>query len=233
MFRGQGGAQPRKDEPEKPFWISFSDMMTGLMALFLVAMATAFVYVAQVSSKDQQRTQDISQCMSQINVASLAFPGIKVDKDAHLVDFGTRATFAYDRSDLQPQQQELVRRFIPKVLQVAQTPSCATWIKQIVVDGFASKRGQYLYNMNLSFDRAERILCILLANGGPGKHSLSAADREYVAEKFFPGGSSSNSLKETPEQSQRIEIRIDFFNLKDPHPKPSPVDLATIGACPI
>jgi hypothetical protein len=30
--------RPVRDEAEKPFWISFSDMMTALMVLFLVVM---------------------------------------------------------------------------------------------------------------------------------------------------------------------------------------------------
>ena len=34
-----------KDEAEKPFWISFSDLMTALMVLFLVAMAVALIAV--------------------------------------------------------------------------------------------------------------------------------------------------------------------------------------------
>src|SRR4029077_2235651 len=36
-----------KDEAEKPFWISFSDLMTALMVLFLVAMVVALVAVTQ------------------------------------------------------------------------------------------------------------------------------------------------------------------------------------------
>ena len=31
----------QKDEGEKPFWISFADLMTALMTLFLVVMAAA------------------------------------------------------------------------------------------------------------------------------------------------------------------------------------------------
>ena len=40
-----------KDEAEKPFWISFSDMMTALMVLFLVAMAVALLAVTAPAVK--------------------------------------------------------------------------------------------------------------------------------------------------------------------------------------
>ena len=37
------------------------------------------------------------------------------------------------------------------------------WLKQIVVEGFASPEGDYLYNLNLSLRRSQRVLCALLA----------------------------------------------------------------------
>ena len=40
-----------RDEAEKPFWISFSDLMTALMVLFLVAMAVALLSVTEGDDK--------------------------------------------------------------------------------------------------------------------------------------------------------------------------------------
>ena len=37
-----------KDEGEKPFWISFADLMTALMTLFLVVMAVSSVMYSVV-----------------------------------------------------------------------------------------------------------------------------------------------------------------------------------------
>ena len=34
-----------RDEGEKPFWISFSDLMTALMVLFLVALTVALLAI--------------------------------------------------------------------------------------------------------------------------------------------------------------------------------------------
>jgi hypothetical protein len=38
---------PRREDAEKPFWISFSDLMTALMVLFLVAMAVGLLAVTK------------------------------------------------------------------------------------------------------------------------------------------------------------------------------------------
>ena len=36
-----------RDEAEKPFWISFADLMTALMVLFLVVMGVALLAVTK------------------------------------------------------------------------------------------------------------------------------------------------------------------------------------------
>ena len=38
---------PGREDAEKPFWISFADLMTALMVLFLVAMAVALLAVTK------------------------------------------------------------------------------------------------------------------------------------------------------------------------------------------
>ena len=49
-FRIQSRARPR-DEAEKPFWISYADLMTALMVLFLVVMAVAMLAVTKTLSQ--------------------------------------------------------------------------------------------------------------------------------------------------------------------------------------
>ena len=43
-----------KDDGEKPFWISFSDLMSALMVLFLVAMSVALLAVTKKVSEEER-----------------------------------------------------------------------------------------------------------------------------------------------------------------------------------
>ncbi len=46
-----------QDDAEKPFWISFSDMMTALMVLFLVVMTVTLLAVTHtVSQAERMKT---------------------------------------------------------------------------------------------------------------------------------------------------------------------------------
>jgi outer membrane protein OmpA-like peptidoglycan-associated protein len=204
-----------KEEAEKPFWISFSDLMTALMVLFLVVMAAALLSVTAGIRDDEarqnNRAQQIGSCMAQVKVYTDTIRGVQL-RD-HSVDFGTLAKFQNNSSELDQAQQDFLRRFVPRVLDIARGPACQEWLKQIVVEGFASRGGTYLHNLDLSTQRSERVLCTLLTSGGPPK--LNEADRSLVENLFFAGGYSFNATRETDEESRRIELKLEFYALKE------------------
>jgi len=48
------------------------------------------------------------------------------------------------------------------------------------------------------------------------------------------GGSSSNSLKSSREESRRIELRVEFYDLKEPREKATPdIPLSGDVPCPV
>jgi outer membrane protein OmpA-like peptidoglycan-associated protein len=208
------GRRANKEEAEKPFWISFSDLMTALMVLFLVVMAAALLSVTAGIRDDEarqnNRAQHIGSCMSQVRVYTDTIRGVQL-RD-HSVDFGTLAKFQNNSSELDQAQQQFLRRFVPRVLDIARGPVCQEWLKQIVVEGFASQGGTYLHNLDLSTRRSERVLCTLLASGSP---ALDEADRSLVENLFFAGGESFNATRETDEESRRIELKLEFYALKE------------------
>lgn len=230
-----------KEEAEKPFWISFSDLMTALMVLFLVVMAAALLSVTQeirhIQQQDTYRTVSIESCMEQVRGYTDTIPGVHL-RD-HSVEFGTLATFPNNRSDLNEAQKEFLRRFVPRVLAIARVPACEEWLKQVVVEGFASQSGSYLHNLNLSTQRSERVLCTLLEPAA--RTQLVTADRELIGRLFVAGGYSSNSAKKSDEESRRIELKLEFYALKDKQeaswdaekPSHQPMALDNDTTCPI
>lgn len=204
-----------KEEAEKPFWISFSDLMTALMVLFLVVMAAALLSVTAGIRDDEarqnSRTQQIGSCMDQVKVYTDTIRGVQL-RD-HSVDFGTLAKFQNNSSELDQAQEQFLRRFVPRVLAIARGPVCQEWLKQIVVEGFASQGGTYLHNLDLSARRSERVLCTLLASSGAP--ALTDADRRLVENLFFAGGYSFNATRKTDEESRRIELKLEFYALKE------------------
>ena len=211
-------ATPRRsrEEGEKPFWISFSDLMSALMVLFLVAMSVALLAVTNKVSEeereDKERIEAIATLMDEIRnvVSAKEFEGVRVVDNT--IDFGPRGRFEKEgQNTLSPPQRELIRQFTPKFLDKLRTTDAGKrWFKRAVVEGYASQSGKYLFNLNLSLERSARVLCELLRDPPIGESPLAEADRRLIATKFFVGGASFNSLRSTADDSRRIEFKLEF-----------------------
>ncbi|PIT74191.1 hypothetical protein B9Z31_10155 [Limnohabitans sp. G3-2] len=191
--------------------------MTALMVLFLVAMAVALLSVTQGLRKmDEGRAQRdtaISACLDGIReiTRQTSFPGLKLR--GQTLEFGSLAEFPKDSNELDAQRASDLRGFVPHMLHIARTPECQNWLKRFVLEGYASPEGSYLYNLNLSLERSQRVLCVLLDK--QSANALSPEDRHAIREQFFVGGSSFNSaILNQPEKSRRVELRLEFKELR-------------------
>lgn len=197
------------DEAEKPFWISYSDLMTALMVLFLVAMSVSlFSITEKVISGPEEHRKKVDGCMAEVaSMTGREFPGVEVK--GHSISFGTLALFATNKHKLDPTAEATLRAYVPKILVLARSKGCSEVFKRVIVEGFASQSGTYIHNLNLSLQRAERVLCVLLTPSVAD--ALSEDDRRDVRNLFLVGGSSFNALKPTDAESQRIELKLEFL----------------------
>ncbi|MFA6971693.1 MAG: flagellar motor protein MotB [Gallionella sp.] len=226
-----------KEEGEKPFWISFADLMTALMVMFLLVMSVALLAVTdQVSAADRnkaQREQEIDQLLAKIEKAAEKYPGILVDKNRAVIDFGDRARFDTGSSTLSNEQAQYLSQFVSEILVIAQDKLGNKWLKRIVAEGYADQRGDYLLNLNLSLQRSQRVLCALLSPPLNQAFVLTPAEKEQVRDYFLVGGYSFNSAKKSLEESRRIELRLEFFGLDEAHPALNDISRGNFGSCRI
>ncbi len=208
-----------KDEAEKPFWISFADLMSALMVLFLIVMSVALLAVTktvdEVEKRRTDRDREISSLLDQVEDAAKSFSGVTVDRSRNVIDFGDRARFDFASNKLSADQAKLLRAFVPKILSIARDDLGKRWLKRVVVEGFTDRSGAYLYNLNLSLERSQRVICVLLASPDPDEMVISQDDLAQIRELFLVGGYSFNSAKLNPEDSRRIELRLEFFGLDE------------------
>lgn len=227
----------RKEESEKPFWISFADLMTALMVMFLLVMSVALLAVTnEVSEADRskaRREQEIELLMNKMSEAAAKHPGMSVDKNRGVIDFGERARFETGSSRLTAEQAQNLSEFVAEMLVLTQEELGKKWVKRVVAEGFADQRGDYLFNLNLSLQRSQRVLCVLLAPEPKQIFQLNAAQQEQVRDLFLVGGYSFNSAKKTLDESRRIELRLEFYAVNELHPELSDIPRGNFGSCRI
>lgn len=235
LFRSAAIGRKKTDrEAESPFWISFADQMTALMVLFLIALTvTLYAVTEKVSEAEQQkaaRQQDIATFLQRLRELTESQVGISLRGTA--IDFGDRARFEHNSHRINEAQSRLLSHFAPQVLALARDPLGQRWLKRISVVGFADTSGNYLHNLNLSLQRSERVLCVLLVPP-PGVEPLSDAERRQVRELFIVSGASFNSQKNTAEESRRIELRLEFFENDEARQPPALPDGLVDNHCPL
>jgi len=272
-----------RDEAERPFWISFADLMTALMVLFLVSLSVALVRAQDETAKARQaqeelarakaelerrekerdtrmerRTSEVRAFLDEVEKIVRRHEGVVLDRERHIINFGSKAQFEFREHDLTLEQANALRLLVPELLSSIRLEigNGRTWLKRIVVEGFTDDRGSYLYNLNLSLQRSQRVLCVLLAREWPISarpqlrprvnralsdskptpfekiEPISEQDEQLIRSLFLVGGYSSNSQKASPEASRRIELRIEFFQIDEARTSPPPAQ-GPIGKCAI
>jgi len=229
----------QRQEGESPFWISFSDLMTALMALFLLVMAVTLISVtSEVGTPDPppeppkiQREQDIKELMSSIQEQSREFPEVKVNESTYRIDLGNVVQFESARSDIQGRGARFLRRYVPVLLKAQESELGRKWIRRIVVEGFTDQDGTYLYNLGLSLDRSQRVVCVLFASPYPDEQPLSDAQKRQIRDLFLVGGYSFNSMKKSKEASRRVELKVDFWAIDEKREPPPNLEGKEFGQC--
>ena len=224
-----------KTEGESPFWISFSDLMTALMMLFLVVMAVTLIAVTKnITVEEQrkiQRESDIKELMSRINEKSRIFQDVRVDESTDRLNLGDKVLFDSGRAEIRPDDARFLREYVPLLLDAQNSDIGRQWIRRIVVEGFTDQDGTYLYNLGLSLDRSRQVVCVLFAPTVSAEIPLADAQKRQIRDLFLVGGYSFNSMKTSKKESRRVEFKIDFWALDEEKPADSPISDKELGRC--
>lgn len=154
-------------------------------------------------------------CTSIQNDAALKNKIIAVDCKDNRINFGEAGRFGHNDYRLNAAGVEALNTLVPIVLNAANSENGKKWFKQIVIEGFTDTDGSYLYNLNLSLRRSEWVMCNLLDPKFSQGLSLTEAQKNQVKQLFLAGGVSFNSAKDSKEASRRVELRMQFYGLKE------------------
>lgn len=223
------------EQGEKPFWISYADLMTAMMMLFLVVMAFSLIVITNPGPEIEHGRKIQELCSKIKQVAEGKMSGILVDCVANRIDFGSRAQFGNNDYHLTTEAKQALREFIPILLDIAnQEPDPSKrLLKRVVIEGYASKSGTYLHNLQLSMRRAEAVLCSLFDMPSVDMQGLKPEQKAMVRDLFLVGGYSfNNGNGRTEEQMRRVEFKLEFLGIGESNsPPPNATQDVDFGIC--
>ena len=218
---------PTSQKDTEETWISISDMMAGLMVIFLFIAISYMLYVRSEKDKIEQIAHTYNQLQSTLIDSLNNEFEYDFDKwNAELVDttlsIQFRANqlnvlFGQGEAELRPYFQEILREFFPRYLEVLK--QFRDEITEIRIEGHTSSEWitgvgpdeAYVLNMELSQGRTRSVLEFVLQ-----MPSIEQQDRNWIKGVLTANGLSSSQLlfvdgsegREDRIKSRRVEFRV-------------------------
>jgi chemotaxis protein MotB len=222
-------------EEETNFWISFSDLMAGMLIIFILLFIFK-LYDVQGSKEEtleiQQENQQLQEKLksakakvveltsTRLKIITLLKEkfdeaGIKIYMDSKTGTIELREGVLFDRSksNITVEGEEFLEHFIPIYLEILlDNEEINSKISEIIIEGHTDNVGEYIYNLNLSQSRATSVLSFLMNDNFPYQNKEKMI--EFVSAK---GKSYSNLIydengKVNKSASRRVEFK---FRLKE------------------
>lgn len=208
------------EQNNQTHWIPLSDLMTGLMMIFMLIAASFMLRVEQTTTlvvREYQETKsdlsralqkEFEQNLKQWNAEMLGDMTIRFKDPNVLFDTGS--------ATLKPSFKEILNDFIPRYMKIITSEKYKNTIKEIRIEGHTSKKWTsntdeltaYIKNMRLSQERSQSALEYIL--NLPSISQNQVWIREHLTAVGF---SSSKPIKRKDgsiddDSSQRVEFRI-------------------------
>ncbi|ADU28905.1 OmpA family protein [Evansella cellulosilytica] len=206
------------EQDEGHFWPSFTDLLTAILLCFVLIFIVMMV-IKSFQIEEMKRTIDqimgvrvniIEDLNEEFSDSSLA---VEIDENTGALIFNTDILFEFDEAELKPEGFEFLDEFVPTYLEVLLEGGYDEYISEIIIEGHADRTGGYLYNLELSQERAFSVAEHILSDRfsdptvqEPLKEKLTVNGRSYTDGRTDEEGNYSH------EDSRRVEFK---FRLRD------------------
>jgi outer membrane protein OmpA-like peptidoglycan-associated protein len=210
-------------DSEGEHWLSISDMMSGLMMLFLFI---SVLYVQRVN-KELERVKEIAVTYNRLQNElyrdlseefkdDLPRWNAVIDRKTLSIRFGAPDVyFSAGSSELTPVFSKIMRDFWPRYITILTSVKYKDDIEEIRIEGHTSSEWRtdvppdiaYLLNMELSQSRTRSVLSFALSI------TDSTHDLSWIRQRLTANGLSSSKLivkdgSENKDLSRRVEFRV-------------------------
>ena len=199
-------------------WISLSDVMTGLMLVFLL-LVVIMNYGTLIRYENTKR--EIYEALNHKFLDEQENGKVVISQDLVVRFQETEALFEQDQATLSPHYKKVLDDFIPKYIQILQDANVKNHIREVRIEGHTGRRSDkhrsYIELVKLSQERARVILQYFESSTAFQK--LSDYDKENLRFKFMANGFGNGRMVDkdggyvknsgqSPYKTRRVEFRI-------------------------
>lgn len=204
-----------ESEEENVFWVTMSDMLLGLMMVFMTLFILAMTGFTQNKIQQQATQSEVAKKLS----AALAEQKIDatIDKVTGQVKISDLELFDVNSYNLSEKGKQYLSRFIPiYVNTIFSNSKLSNKIVNIVIQGHTdsqtyaninTKEGQFIQNMDLSLKRADAVANYIFSTNYNKEYTDKLSKTVVVEGKSFTDPIMVNG-KEDYAKSRRVELKL-------------------------
>jgi len=209
----------RKHKQHEPnYWMSYSDLMAAMLMVFALLLSVVILDYRELLEQKEKQIEEVVKVKTEIiKELTKAFEEsdleIEIDQDTGAIRFPGRVLFEYNSSSLSTQGKTFLEEFIPAYMDILLQERFRDDISSIIVEGHTDSKGGYVYNMNLSQQRAFSVVDYIFTNEinnfnhkELSKSFITANGRSYSKPLYDENG------EYNPDRSRRVEF---LFRLKE------------------
>lgn len=204
-------------EDEVPnFWVAYSDLMASILMVFTLLLIVAMIHYASFIREKQHLLDAQEQklktfhTLEQKLIAQLESAhfdeSVQVNPQTGVLQIESGVLFGEGEAQLRPEALAQLKKVFETYIAVVLDKEFEPFIKNIDIVGHTNSRGNYLFNLQLSQQRALTVMQSLLTQAGPQRpflEKLVVASGRSFAEPVLDGNG-----KEDLVASRRIEIKF-------------------------
>ncbi len=211
------------EQETEEHWIAVSDLMSGLMMLFLL-IAVMYLVIVERKNDEIERVvvlyedlrEELYTDLQQEFASDLPRWGAQLDEDLRLRFTNTDLLFEEGESSLRAEFANILAEFFPRYMTILASPKYREEILEIRIEGHTSSSwsqaqdsdAAYLLNMALSQERTRSTLGYLM------ELDAVAHEKDWLRQRLTANGLSSSQLIRSPDgfedadRSRRVEFVV-------------------------
>ena len=197
-------ARSRDTQPEG-FWASYSDLMAGILMIFVLVYMVARNATLESAKAFGQFTKAMNEICASLKPYIDRNDDIKMDCDTGAIEFVT-GLYGFNETKLTPAFEADLRAIVPRWLEALAEPGISDQVEYIEIGGHADKYiaaggDPDMGNVEVSEDRARKVLEFLLLDSELEDHHQRLRDQGVVV------GYSTSDFPDTCEEDECPEAR--------------------------
>ncbi len=199
-------------------WISLSDLMTGLMLVFLLIVVIMQTTLVRYENTKQKIYHGLKEKLADEEKSGK----VKISQELVVRFHDATCPFEQDKASISPPCKKVLNDFIPKYLTVLQNKDLKDHIQEVRIEGHTARSSpqhpEYIDLVKLSQNRARAILQYFVSN--EAFKELGDGEEEILRFKLMANGLGNgrlldedgkyviDSAKPPSPKSRRVEFRI-------------------------